>query len=84
MDATPAQPADVPPPAPVPVGDASEEETEVLRHHSFMLNCILIVIEKFMCTFSSLFREIFTNIFSYLVYSQQLLLCPQWMGLRIA
>ncbi|XP_035762197.1 enamelin [Neolamprologus brichardi] len=28
VDAAPAQPADVPPPAPVPVGDASEEETE--------------------------------------------------------
>lgn len=42
VDAAPAQPADVPPPAPVDAGEESEEETEVSRHLHVKLNRIWV------------------------------------------
>lgn len=42
VDAAPAQPADVPPPAPAAaVEDASEEETEVSRRLNMELDVVL-------------------------------------------
>lgn len=43
VEAAPAQPADVPPPAPIAVEDASEEESEVSRHiHTKLYWCVYI------------------------------------------